>query len=388
MTSRPLRATAAAALSALLFLLTHGCRSAAAPGGDGPPARYERNAAALAERADLAGDPALLAALERALERCLGTPGAPRYRVLSEWRAAGFDPNCWPDAELVSDAAERPPLAESAELFRARCARCHGISGGGDGPMARRLRTRPRDYRHGTFKRKPLERSERPRLVDLVETLMTGIPGTAMPAWQARLSRAEIEGLAEYVRLLAIRGETERMALLDLEAGEPFDEGIVREAYALAVERWRNAGSPIDPGPPPGATPARVAHGAELFRSPMGAGCVRCHGPEGHGNGTAALAPDPRTGEPVPLRDEWGNPIRPRDLVCATIRFGDTPQDLYRRIHAGIAGTPMPAHAGAWVSEPDGERHPLGPDDIWDLVLFVRSLREPATEGATADQGR
>ena len=49
--------------------------------------------------------------------------------------------------------------------------------------------------------------------------------------------------------------------------------------------------------------------------------------------------------------------------------------DIYRRIHNGIAGTPMPAAAlqpaGA---KPDDQR--LTPDDLWHLVAYVFSLAD------------
>jgi len=231
--------------------------------------------------------------------------------------------------------------------------------------MASRLRPRPRDYRYGVFKRTPLANRARPRQEDLVRTLEEGIAGTAMPSWGARLSPAEVAGLADYVRLLAIRGETERMAIFDYDGGDGLDQEAFRESYELSVDRWRAGDEQlIVPGVAPEATPERIARGRALFQDPGGANCVRCHGSLGHGDGDAALVLDPVTGESVPFRDEWGDPIRPRDLVCAPIRFGDRPENLYRRIWAGINGTPMPAHDGL-----------LSEDETWDLVLYVLSLR-------------
>lgn len=249
--------------------------------------------------------------------------------------------------------------------------------------MAARLDTRPRDYRHGVFKKTPLADRARPRHADLVRTLVEGIAGTAMPAWGTVFTPEEFAGLAEFVRLLAIRGETERLAIVDYDAYDGFDREAFLEGYRLVVSRWRaSEGFLIDPGPPPTATPERIAHGRALFHDPRGAACVRCHGKEGHGDGDAALVPDPLTGELVPFQDEWGNPIRPRDLVCSPLRFGDRPEDLFRRIHAGINGTPMPAHGGLLVTEPDGSRHTLDADDIWDLVLYVQSLRASGSHAA------
>ena len=59
----------------------------------------------------------------------------------------------------------------------------------------------------------------------------------------------------------------------------------------------------------------------------------------------------------------WGFPAKPRDLRQGQWFGGDEPEDLYRRIHAGIKGTPMPAMGEVLTS-----------DEIWDLVAYVESL--------------
>jgi len=349
----------------LALTLAQGCRSRPEPAR----ASYALNEAAITANDDLSLDPEGRAALERALIEHFGTPDAPHYLVLESWRSESFDPNRW-----VPEETSEPSLTESAALFRARCARCHGLTGGGDGRMAARLRTRPRDYRSGVFKKTPLAGRARPRHEDLVRILEQGIEDTAMPAWGPHLSAAELTGLASYVRLLAIRGETERLTAFDHDAGEGFELEDLRENYELVVDRWRSAAEHliVPRRDPPVATPERVAHGRDLFHGERGTSCTRCHGDAGHGDGPSSKVLDPDTGEPVPFRDEWGHPIRPRDLVCAPLRFGDQPLDIYRRIFAGINGTPMPAHAGV-----------LSEDDIWDLVLYVGSLREPESAPGT-----
>ncbi len=57
--------------------------------------------------------------------------------------------------------------------------------------------------------------------------------------------------------------------------------------------------------------------------------------------------------------------IVPRNLRLGVYRGGRRPLDLYRRLYAGINGTPMPN-----LSATPG----ITPDDIWNLVDFVRSL--------------
>jgi hypothetical protein len=56
-------------------------------------------------------------------------------------------------------------------------------------------------------------------------------------------------------------------------------------------------------------------------------------------------------------------------------RGGSRPIDVYRRVYAGINGTPMPGIGE--TKGTDGQRL-LSDDDLWALVHFVRSLSERA----------
>ena len=118
---------------------------------------------------------------------------------------------------------------------------------------------------------------------------------------------------------------------------------------------------------------------------PKQANCVQCHGENGRGTYDNPRPPsawedrvDPETGERtrVLVKDDWGNSIEVRNLSRGVFRFGRRPIDLYRRIYAGINGTPMPAHYGMQITEPDGTQRPLNEEDVWHIVHYVRSLSE------------
>lgn len=89
------------------------------------------------------------------------------------------------------------------ELFKGRCAACHGLTGVGDGPSARALRDwkdseiRPRDFTTGVFRA-----GSRPR--DLYLRLKTGITGTPMPAITG--SDQELWDMVAYIRSLVRPG--------------------------------------------------------------------------------------------------------------------------------------------------------------------------------------
>lgn len=82
--------------------------------------------------------------------------------------------------------------------------------------------------------------------------------------------------------------------------------------------------------------------GAEVFKS----NCQACHGPQGHGDGPAGQALDPR----------------PRDLAEIQTAAGD--DFLFWRIREGKPGTSMVAWKGILTDE-----------QIWQTVSFLRTLK-------------
>ncbi len=265
-----------------------------------------------------------------------------------------------------------PALADSAAIYRVECLHCHGVEGGGDGPSAHYLAPRPRDFRHGVFKYTALAQPARPRREDLLRTIADGLNGTSMPSY-SRLALAEQNGLADLVRLLAIRGEVERrLAATFADEGELEDDAIATET-ADVLEKWTAARASVVVAETeaPASTPELVALGSAIFHDAQKGNCSSCHGEAGAGDGAAAWKIG-LTGRKEPAYlDAWGQPILPRDLRLGIYRGGARPIDLYRRIWSGIPGTPMPALGTA--KKPDGT--PAVSDaDVWALVHYVRSL--------------
>ena len=280
-----------------------------------------------------------------------------------------------------------PSLHESAEMYSKQCMHCHGVSGGGDGSTAEYLDPRPRDYRPGKFKFTALKNKARPRREDLLRTLTEGIYTTAMPSFR-RFSDTQLHGLVDYVELLSKRGETELLLIEEYEPGYGIAMEKVFETYQFVLGRWIGQEAELivyeDDVPP--ATPERIAHGRELFLGAEGAGanCVSCHGEDGRGGGPSAEEVNPVTQKRERVKDDWGDEISPRDLTAGLYRFGRRPIDLYRRIYAGINGTPMPEHFGMQITEADGTQRLLDEEDVWDLVHYVRSLSTHATVATAA----
>lgn len=283
-------------------------------------------------------------------------------------------------------------------LFRQHCVHCHGISGDGAGPTAAFLIPYPRDYRRGIFKFKSTERGVRPTRADLARIIREGIPGTAMPSFTL-LPSDEIEALVEYVRYLSIRGEVElNMGYQVYDSEEPLDmshDGLVA-LLTSSSDEWAKAEANVikPPDRPAIDTPeqlkASIAAGRELFLGGK-AQCTKCHGPNALGDGseerlfddwnkdkkvaeTLKQIRDPNTKASDRKRLQrilasWQLPeqeLKPRNLRLGIYHGGRSPADIYRRVHAGINGTPMPA-AGANPAT-------LKPEEIWHIVDYVRSL--------------
>ncbi len=293
------------------------------------------------------------------------------------------DLGTWKDEAVYIFVNHYPTLRESAGMFRIQCFQCHGTEGGGNGPTADFLNPRPRDYRQGKFKFVAVGRNKPPRREDLLRILQRGATFTAMPSF-ARFSRGQLEGLVDYIRLLAIRGQVEQLMVLETLGS---DYGVLPPAsplanYARIWERWRNAADnyvSIDSRVPrpEDMTEERISHGEALFKGDV-ANCYTCHGLLGRGNGASIWEEVDvldENGEPVleangdPVRqlakklDEWGNESNPRNFMMGIFRGGNRPLDLYRRIKVGIGGTIMPE------ASPD-----LTDDDIFDIVYYVLSI--------------
>jgi len=326
-----------------------------------------------------------------AVTRLFGTPDKPQLPA-EETLAQVLD-------QRLLERAAGPPGSEKngteRGLYRRHCAHCHGITGDGAGPAAAWMNPYPRDFRPGVFALKSTPIGHRPTDDDLQRVIRSGISGTSMPAF-GLLDAGDIRALAEYVKYLAIRGEVEIMLIdessdLDPADGERLDtshEFLIEEIVAERAAMWSSADRMTAvPARPQWDLAESVRKGRELYLGEV-ANCVKCHGKTGLGDGqedyfdywTEQLEP----ARPERLRQYLAlgalppRNILPHNLRSGIYRGGRRPVDIYRRIHNGIEGTPMPVAS----MKPDGagpDAVGLTPDDIWHLVDYVRSLPfEPA----------
>src|SRR6185436_4536094 len=81
----------------------------------------------------------------------------------------------------TSESVRRLQLGR--EVYGTYCVGCHGENGDGNGPAARFLDPKPRDFRLGKLKFANVSPGDAPRDEDYHRVLVSGLAGTAMPAF-------------------------------------------------------------------------------------------------------------------------------------------------------------------------------------------------------------
>lgn len=219
-----------------------------------------------------------------------------------------------------------PRLLEAGRAaFEKQCAACHGAAGDGAGEAAYLLYPKPRDFTSGEYRLVSTWEGV-PTDEDLYRTISRGMPGSAMPSW-GHLPEETRWGLVHYIKSFSTRS---------------FDMAAAHDP-ATAGE----SGTGVITVPP---EPAYDAQAAARARQLFVKGCAPCHGETGRGDGV------------VDQRDSKGVPTRPRDLTAGVFKGAPKPDQIYRRLVAGLPGSPMPQSAY------------LFGNDAWHLTHFVMAL--------------
>jgi mono/diheme cytochrome c family protein len=238
-------------------------------------------------------------------------------------------------AEQPADPVKKELLEKGKKVYYKRCVWCHGVEGGGDGPSADRLFTRPRNFIQGTFKIRRTDSGELPLEDDLIRTVKNGLPGSAMPAWGEFLSDDEIVAVVNFVKTL----------VQDRSFDDADDTVNVQD---FGTNPWGTK-APYHLGIPQEA----IDQGKEIFTKNK---CFECHGGEGRGDGNPTM------------KDDWGFPIVAANWQqCWNFRGSRRnhydPFNVVRTVSTGLNGTPMPNFKDRITVE-----------DRWKLAAFVNSL--------------
>jgi mono/diheme cytochrome c family protein len=218
--------------------------------------------------------------------------------------------------------AASPEIIElGKQIYQQECAACHGKDGKGAGEAAYLLYPRPRNLVAAKYRLVSTWEGV-PTDSDLYFTISRGIPGSAMPSF-SHLPEKNRWALLHYVKSLAAK-------------------------TIPAVTEVSEKGKGIIAVPPaPVWNEAAQEEARKLFLK----NCASCHGEHGKGDGTAES-----------LVDSEGYKIRARDFSQGIFKGSPEPAAVYRRIIAGLPGTPMPKSA-----------HLYG-KNAWHLAHYVLSM--------------
>ena len=133
--------------------------------------------------------------------------------------------------DILEPLPSNPPsLARGADVFRERCAQCHGESGRGDGPKAKTLEGPP-----------PADLADPAimggmSLVDLYRRIAIGTPGTAMPEFAGDLSPEDRWAVVSYVAALQYGGSATAATFAAVR--RQIDSALLKRSDKIALDAY------------------------------------------------------------------------------------------------------------------------------------------------------
>lgn len=224
-------------------------------------------------------------------------------------------------------------IEHGKSVYLQNCAACHGANGDGRGDAAAFLLPRPRNFVQANFRLRSTPPGHLPTDVDLFRAVSLGMPGTPMPPWRFNLSDDDRWAVVEYVKTFSPR-------------------------FANTNEDRKTI---VSPGTPPTLNEAALTEGKALFTKMA---CITCHGPNGRGDGLAAVS----------LVDDSQMRIKPRDFTKPSgFKSGYSTKEIARTVLTGFNGTPMVGFYGTMTTQ-----------DAWKLADYVATFAKPDAPAALA----
>ena len=217
-----------------------------------------------------------------------------------------------------------PSLERGLTVYLKQCAQCHGENADGKGVAAPYISPPPRNLTKSQFKLRTTPFGKLPTDQDMMDTLIRGLPNTAMPSWRHLV-------------------ETDRLSLIK------YLKSISRKFQRFIKKKKSHKVLQV-PEPPPFSLES-TKRGEELFL----VNCSGCHGVKGKQDGTSTER----------IVDLATGAIWPRNLSKPwTFRRGASRKDLYLTLRTGLYGSAMPMFSKRITSD----------KNIWDIVHYVQTL--------------
>ncbi|MCG3175693.1 MAG: hypothetical protein MOGMAGMI_00626 [Candidatus Omnitrophica bacterium] len=235
-------------------------------------------------------------------------------------------------------------LKHGAKVYETYCAGCHGPKGDGQGPAARFLDPKPRDFRTGQFRFSSRPSGELPTDEDLMRTIKEGLHGTSMPAWNL-LPEQDRKAVIEHLKTFAPEvWSNAAPAAVTVVAEDPF-YGLDRsEAIARGEKAYHGLAQCYSCHPvyvaPAALNEARASYGMPPL---------------------ASVRPDPRRSKST--TNESGDALLPPDFTWNKLKRGEDLRELYLTVANGIGGAAMPTWKGI-----------LSEEDLWGMAYYIQDL--------------
>jgi len=242
---------------------------------------------------------------------------------------------------------EAKDLNKGKMIYMDYCMACHGVNGDGKGVSAKGMAVPPRDFTQGIYKFGNVLSGELLHDDDIERIIKHGLKGTAMLPWD--MSKRQIYMVWNYIKTFSPDtwvGKEKKLGDKILPSKDPF--GLAHKSSA-------------------------IEKGKEVYH--IVAQCQTCH--RGYATKHELSEMNKKVnGEPLDASEfdnemyqvklqesEYNVKTLPPDFTWHHVRTGDSVEELYIRISAGVGGTAMPS----W-------KDTISDEEIWAVAHYVNSL--------------
>lgn len=270
----------------------------------------------------------------------LSSPTDPRPADYNPWHTA--EPG-----EYLAYNQRASLIQRGKGVYAKYCVGCHGEHGDGQGPAAKRLITKPRDFTKGIYKFRSTDSGSLPMETDLHRTITSGLARVSMPAFPLMPEQEKV-AVIEYIKSF-------------------YDDWDKQKDQRKIVS--------VPTAPKDLNEQDRIMRGRIVYLAMQ---CGKCHGSDGAGTGATQTE----------YIDAWGNPQKPLDFTRGRLKGGDAPEDIYRTFHTGLRSI-MPAYGGVALAAVnvetfDSQKAYLQKGELEQLQPYLETF--PATAGEVFTQ--